>query len=605
MSSSFLLIGHRASGKSTLGRRLAAYHSLPFIDLDDEIAARFGKSAAELVAEDETAFREIELRELARISEDSAPSVIASGGGLQAFPQNMFVIWIARDGWEESALAERDRLRPDLSAEDEIAWMIETREPRFQRSAHLQLRIERGCSIDEAARRLQLLSDWLCSAVASDGMRMSWMVPRDAHDLAPCAASASLFGMAGVEIRSDIFSDIPDLSVPYLASLRTDDAAFFRNAEHAAAFDCDTSFLQQMDLSGLTPRPLILSTHPNDVYKEFFDHLIGLPSWIEKAHPDWREHIILKYAPRVKSWTELRYAYQLYKVYEKAGGRISFLPQGKPWRWMRAMRLVAGNQTNYISTGCNEVSHRPPSVDYFLPVTQQPAPTEFHGIIGNPVDHSYGDIFHRAMSLAAENGRSAYFKIPLTVQEIDNCLHLLPQFGFRGLSVTSPLKESIVESNFVGCETDLTAGNTLAYIKGSFLLHDTDEIGMRAALQEIAREGISPGPTAVFGSGGVSHAVRRALESEGWTPVTLVSARTGWQHNPDGEYSLIVDASGSTAASANAPRTRAWLNLRYQDVARAPVDTELLFNGMTFFKHQALAQRTLWDLASPDQHPLL
>mgnify|MGYP001278540276 CR=1 FL=1 len=605
MSSSFLLIGHRTSGKSTLGRRLAEYHSVPFIDLDEAIAARHGKSAAELVAKDEAAFRKIEVEELTRISEQSAPAVIAAGGGLQSFPQNMFVLWITRDGWEETALAERDRLRPELNADEEIAWMIETREPRFQRAAHLQLQIERGCSIDEAARRLQLLSDWLLAAVDSPGMRMSWMVPRDADDLAHCAATASLFGMAGVEIRSDVFPEIPDLDVPYLASLRTEDPGFFQRSKNAAAFDCDTALLQHMDLSGLEPRPLILSTHPNDVFKEYFDHLINLPAWIEKALPAWSDHVMLKYAPRVKSWTEMRYANQLYKVFEKSGGRLSFLPQGKPWRWMRAMRLVSGNQTNYISTGCKEISHRPPSVDYFLPHVQMPAPSEFHGIIGNPVDHSHGDVFHRAMSLAAEDGKSSYLKIPLSKQEIDNCLHLLPQLGFRGLSVTSPLKENILESNFVGCETDLPAGNTLAYIKGSFLLYDTDEAGMRAALSEIARAGIEPGPTAIFGSGGVSHALQRALEAEGWMPVTVVSARSGWGPHADNGYSLVVDASGGESAAINAPHARAWLSLSYQKIARAPGSAESFFNGMTFFKKQALAQRELWDLATPEEHDLL
>jgi shikimate 5-dehydrogenase len=308
----------------------------------------------------------------------------------------------------------------------------------------------------------------------------------------------------------------------------------------------------------------------------------------------------------VKSWIELRYAYQLYKVYEKAGGRISFLPQGKPWRWVRAMRLHSGNQTNYISTGSEENSHRPPSVDYFLPHMQNPQASEFYGIIGKPVEESYGDIFHRAMSLHADEGRAAYLKIPLSAAEIDNCLHLLPQFGFRGLSVTSPLKTAIVDSNFVGCETELPAGNTLAYIKGSFLLFDTDETGMRAALAKITDTGISAGPALVFGSGGVSHAIRRALEDAGWNPVQVISAREGWGAHAANEYALIVDASGgSVDAAVGAPRARAWLDLRYNNVPRAPEQSGRAFNGMTFYKHQALAQRTLWGLAEISDHPLL
>ncbi|MBN1446510.1 MAG: hypothetical protein JXA28_01165 [Bacteroidetes bacterium] len=604
MHQSFLLIGHRASGKSTLGRRLADARGLPFIDLDEDIACSHGKSAADLVAEDEPAFREAEREQLRSILAHRTPSVIAVGGGFKVFPPGILTIWISRDGWDEDAIAQRQRLRPELPAEEEIAWMRETREERYRRAAHLRLQIERGCGIEEAAHRLVLLSEWLENAVGAPAMRRSWMLPRDEDDLARCIADVTLLAMAGVEIRSDRYADLPDLDVPWLASLRTEEDGFFRRARNAAAFDCDTGLLKHLDLSGLAPRPLILSTHPNDVYKEFFEHLIGLPAWIEKAWPEWRHLLMLKYAPRVKSWTELRYAYQLYKVYEKNGGRITFLPQGKPWRWVRAMRLVAGNECNYVSSGCCEESHLPPALDYFLPHVQEPAPTTFFGVVGNPVEQSFGDVFHRAMSLHADGGRDSYFKIPLTAAEIDNCLHLLPQFGFRGLSVTSPLKEAVTESNFVGCESDIPAGNTLAYVKGSFLLYDTDEAGMCAALEEIEARGIEPGPTLIFGSGGVTHALRRALQSRGWNPVHLVRARDGWGTHADSTVTLVIDASGGTAdAAAHAPRARAWLDMRYRDVARAPDGVERVFSGMTFYTAQAMAQRRLWGCAEVRDHP--
>jgi shikimate kinase len=607
MPHSFLLIGHRATGKSTLGRALSAHLGLPSIDLDDSIAAIHNRSAAELVAEDAAAFRRMEISALQRIADAGEPSIISVGGGLEAVPHGLFVIWISRDGWEDSALSSRARLRPDLSAAEEIAWMRETREPLYRRMAHLRLHLERGCGEEEAAARLALAADWLAASVSSPGAKISWMLPRDERDLPRCVSDVRLFGLAGVELRSDRFPTLPDVDVPWLASLRSEDDGFFQRAQSAAAFDCDTSLLRYMDLSGLEPRTLILSTHPDDVYKEFFDHLLSLPAWIEQTWPAWKDHLILKYAPRVKSWLELRYAYQLYKVYEKAGGRITFLPQGKSWKWVRAMRLHQGNASNYLSTGCEEHSQLPPSIDYFLPHLQQPTASEFYGVIGEPVEESFGDVFHRAMSLHADRGKAAYFKIPLKSAEIDNCLHLLPQFGFMGLSVTAPLKSAIVESNFVGCETDLPAGNTLAYIKGSFLLYDTDEDGMTAALREIETAGVSPGPTIIFGAGGVSHAVRRALEARGWGPVVTLSARDGWGTHGASEVTLVVDASGGKGGAGNPgpPRARAWLDLRYRDVARAPEGCERLFSGMTFYRQQALAQRAIWGLSDIVKHPIL
>ncbi len=599
MTRSILLIGHRTSGKTTLGKLLAADLGCAFHDLDDEIEARTGKSAAQWVTENESAFRDLEISTLNELRSAASPAVIAAGGGLCESPTDLFVVWISREGWETDAIATRVRLKPELSPEAEITWMKDTRESRYKRSAHVRLRIERTCSVTQSAARLRILADWLEVSIGSRVMRMSWMRPRDKEDLGRCAAQAALFGMAGVEIRSDMFDELPELDVPTLASLRSDDPGFIARAARASVFDCDTAFVQHLDLRGLTPRPLIFSTHPDDVYKEFFEHLTSLPSFIAQAYPEWLDGLMLKYAPRVKSWVELRYANQLYKVYEKAGNRLSFFPQGKRWKWMRIQRLFAGNQVNFISSGCEEHSHLPPSVDYFLPHCHAPAPESFYGVIGGEVEESIGDVFHRACSLSSGEGKDAYVKIQLSATEIDNCLHLLPQIGFKGLSVTSPLKRAVVDSNFVGCGTPLTAGNTLALIKGSFLLFDTDEVGMLAALSEIESKGVTPGSAVIYGEGGVSEAVRRALVKRSWLQISSCSARDGWSSVTAAHVTLIVNASGADAAEG-APACDAWLDLRYRNIDPPPDSAGAFFGGMTFYKHQAVEQRRIWELSSCD-----
>jgi shikimate kinase len=602
MNRPILLIGHRTSGKSTLGRLLASSLSCPFIDLDDEIEIRTGRSAAAWVSSDETAFRALENETLASLTATVSACVIAAGAGLRDIPADVYVIWIHREGWEQDALATRVRLKPEMEPTEEISWMKTTRDERYRRSAHIQLNIERGCSVAQAATRLRLLADWLFAASSSTVMRMSWMRPRKRDDLQRCVAQAQLFGMAGVEIRSDMFDEIPDLPVPVLASLRSPDPGFFARATRANMFDCDTAFIQHLDLRGIEARPLIFSTHPDDVYKEFFEYLTSLPDFIATSYPAWTEQLMLKYAPRVKSWVELRYANQLYKVYEKAGKRINFFPQGKRWNWMRVQRLFAGNQFNFISSGCLERSQLPPGLDYFLPHCMATPPISFYGVIGGEVDGSIGDMFHTACELTHEAGNAVYVKIPLAAAEMDNCLHLLPQIGFKGLSVTAPLKRTVNDSNFVGCETDLTAGNTLALIKGSFLLFDTDEDGMTAALEEIERTGVRPGSVLIFGEGGVSDSLRRALAKRTWHPVQSISARRGWEAVSTKHFTLIVNASGNHASDAS-PACDAWLDLRYRDIDAPPVNASAFFNGMTFYIHQAVAQRNIWQLRTNGDLP--
>jgi shikimate kinase len=606
MNRSILLIGHRTSGKTVLGRKLAKARGLAFLDLDEIIETREGRSAAELVSENEPRFRRLEQELLLELVADPRPAVLTTGAGCEAWPLGIRTIWIYREGWEESALSQRRRLRPELSADEEIAWMRRTREDRYRRAAHLCLHLERGCGEEESTRRLLLFADWLVDATGRPGLAKSWMVPRDLDDLPRAVADAALFGMAGVEIRSDVFADPPAIDVPVLASLRTEDPTFFRRAENAAAFDCDASLLRCLDLKGLEPRPLVLSSHPDDVFKDYFDFLTGLESWVEQALPDWKNDLHLKWAPRVKSWVELRYANQLYKVYEKTGGRLTFLAQGKNWKWMRVQRLFHGNDLNYISTGCLEHSQLPPTLDYFLPHVIGDHARDFYGIIGSPVEQSVGDVFHRALSLHAAGGAETYVKIPLKSAEIDNCLHLLPQISFKGLSVTSPLKKAVLESNFVGTESNLTAGNTLALIKGSFLLFDTDQVGMEAALTEIESDGVLPASVVIFGSGGVLPAITRALEGRGWGPIEIVRARDGWSGFPSPQVTLVVDASGGDGSQhASAPRCQAWLDLRYRDVPLPPTQAERFYNGMTFYRQQALAQRRVWGLPATDNHPLL
>ena len=81
MNSSFLLIGHRTSGKSVLGRQLAEARGIPFVDLDEAIEAREGRPAAELVGEDEPRFRHLEQDVLREICDSPGARVIATGGG--------------------------------------------------------------------------------------------------------------------------------------------------------------------------------------------------------------------------------------------------------------------------------------------------------------------------------------------------------------------------------------------------------------------------------------------------------------------------------------------------------------------------------------------
>jgi len=83
-----VITGFVGTGKTTVGRRLAARLGWPFLDFDEEIARRAGRTIPEIFdREGEAAFRALEA---ALCAEWSAPRgwVLATGGGTCVSPAN-------------------------------------------------------------------------------------------------------------------------------------------------------------------------------------------------------------------------------------------------------------------------------------------------------------------------------------------------------------------------------------------------------------------------------------------------------------------------------------------------------------------------------------
>jgi shikimate kinase len=84
-----ILAGFMGSGKSAVGRMLAARLGWAFVDTDALIERRAGKSVSAIFDEDgEPAFRAFE-REIARQLAGVAHQVVATGGGMVVDPENV------------------------------------------------------------------------------------------------------------------------------------------------------------------------------------------------------------------------------------------------------------------------------------------------------------------------------------------------------------------------------------------------------------------------------------------------------------------------------------------------------------------------------------
>jgi shikimate kinase len=83
------LIGFMGTGKSSVGRMVAAQLHFDFIDTDEVIEARTGKTVSEIFAQDgEAAFRQIE-RDLVGELSQRRRTVFSTGGGLAANEENL------------------------------------------------------------------------------------------------------------------------------------------------------------------------------------------------------------------------------------------------------------------------------------------------------------------------------------------------------------------------------------------------------------------------------------------------------------------------------------------------------------------------------------
>lgn len=159
------LIGFMASGKSTLGGRVAGRLEVPFLDTDSLVAAQAGLPVAEIFnVYGEDYFRECE-RDVLQQTTLYPKALIATGGGLPLYARNMD--WLLANGitiylqWPDELLlshamqqaAERPllaRLR-EKDRKSDIRALLESRKATYERAA---ITLELAGNVEEDADRL-------------------------------------------------------------------------------------------------------------------------------------------------------------------------------------------------------------------------------------------------------------------------------------------------------------------------------------------------------------------------------------------------------------------------------------------------------------------
>ena len=153
------LTGFMGSGKTTVGKVLADFLGCPFMDLDDLVVKKAGKSIPDIFAQDgEPAFRQLEAQVLRKTVEKYAEStaVLALGGGAVLAPASAALlhektVCIYLRASLETLLTRLEgetagRPLADASLADRLA----AREPIYEETAHVIIDTD-GLSPDEVA----------------------------------------------------------------------------------------------------------------------------------------------------------------------------------------------------------------------------------------------------------------------------------------------------------------------------------------------------------------------------------------------------------------------------------------------------------------------
>ncbi len=245
--------------------------------------------------------------------------------------------------------------------------------------------------------------------------------------------------------------------------------------------------------------------------------------------------------------------------------------------------------------------------------------TQVYGIMGNPVAHSLSPAMHNAAF--QELGLNKVY-VPFAVDDVAKAMDGFRALGIRGVSVTIPHKQAVMEylDTIDPVAERIGAVNTLIIDQGSIMGLNTDWIGANRALSQAMA--IKGKKILILGAGGSARAIGFGLLEEG-AKIALASRtpakgqtlaeqlRCKW-HPLAAVHELRADALINATSVGMAPLEdispvpqAALQNFPVvMDIVYAPLETRLLaeakaagctvVDGLAMLLYQGVAQFELW-----------
>lgn len=222
--------------------------------------------------------------------------------------------------------------------------------------------------------------------------------------------------------------------------------------------------------------------------------------------------------------------------------------------------------------------------------------TSLYGLIGNPISQSPGHLYHNKIF----QGRGVYVKMPLLKEELSSFFLLAPLLGFKGISVTAPLKEAVIPylDTIEEQAKKMGAVNTVVWKEGKTHGYNTDGEGALLLLGDVQNKKIL-----VLGTGGAARAVAYTAQKKG-ALVTIAGrdinkakmlaksfgCRGESIKTVSNDYEIFIQ---TTPAPFPVPSQVIVL-----DIALTPSSLpqeKITFSGMEMYIKQAELQQQIWD----------
>lgn len=257
------------------------------------------------------------------------------------------------------------------------------------------------------------------------------------------------------------------------------------------------------------------------------------------------------------------------------------------------------------------------------------------GVVGWPIGHSKSPLIHGTW-LRQHGINGHYVPLGIRPENFETAIRTLPRLGFKGVNVTIPYKEAIlnIASQVSDRASLIGAANTVTFgPNGEINVDNTDGYGFQQNILQYCPDWRADhGPALVLGAGGASRAVLSALVTDGAKEIRLAN-RT--KHRAEilkdqfgakvtvVDWNKISDATEGCATIVNTtslgmigqPELKIRLDRAPQtatviDIVYTPVETDLLLqakthgmrivDGVGMLLHQAVPGFRYWFEARPE-----